>query len=100
MGLGTFTVGGANYWGTNSPFSLLHLIGRNGAFIQQASYRPWMHTGITCTDNQNLSYFGLLETKKDGFISSIYFCHLFLNTTLNLHKLLHKKFVLKQFCIF
>jgi hypothetical protein len=70
-GLGTFTVGGANYWGANSPFSQLHLIGRNGNFIQQVGYRSWMQTGITFSDNQDFAYFGLLETKNHCFNSSI-----------------------------
>jgi hypothetical protein len=61
MGLGTFTVGGANYWGANSPFSQLHLIGRNGNFIQQVGYRSWMQSGITFSDNQDLGYFGLRQ---------------------------------------
>lgn len=40
-------------------FSLLHLNGRNGSFVQEGGYRPWMQTGVTLTDNQDLSYMGL-----------------------------------------
>jgi hypothetical protein len=40
-------------------YSQLHLTGRNGAFIQTGGHRPWMETGITFTDNQDLSYIGL-----------------------------------------
>jgi hypothetical protein len=38
-------------------YSLLHLNGSD--LIQQNGYRPWMKTGITFTDNQDLSYIGL-----------------------------------------
>ncbi len=41
------------------PFSLLHLNGREGDFVQQFGFRPWMKTGITFTDNNDLSYMGL-----------------------------------------
>jgi hypothetical protein len=40
-------------------YSLLHLNGT--APIQQNGYRPWMKTGITFTDNQDMSYFGLRQ---------------------------------------
>ena len=60
LGLGTFIpAGGTNYWNNNSPFSQLHIVGRNGTFIQASGYRPWMQTGVTFTDNQDLSYMGL-----------------------------------------
>lgn len=38
---------------------MLHLAGRDGTFVQDGGYRPWMKTGITFTDNNDLSYFGL-----------------------------------------
>lgn len=41
------------------PFSLLHLNGRNGTFVQTGGYRPWMKTGVTFTDNNDLSYTGI-----------------------------------------
>ncbi len=44
---------------SRGPFSLLHLNGRDGAFVQNAGYRPWMKTGISFTDNQDFSYIGL-----------------------------------------
>ncbi len=50
------------------PFSLLHLNGRDGTFVQDAGYRPWMKTGITLTDNNDLSYIGL---RKVGFGTDI-----------------------------
>lgn len=59
LGLGTFIQGGVNFWENNSPFSQLHLVGRQGNEIQNFGYRPWMQTGITLTDNQDLSYIGL-----------------------------------------
>jgi hypothetical protein len=40
--------------------SILHLNGRyNSNFQPEVGYRPWMQTGITMTDNDDLSYFGL-----------------------------------------
>ncbi len=40
--------------------SILHLNGRyNTNFQPEVGYRPWMQTGITLTDNDDLSYFGL-----------------------------------------
>ncbi|NBX79316.1 MAG: hypothetical protein EBQ94_02885 [Flavobacteriales bacterium] len=49
----------------NSPnegaASLLHLNGKisSAGFMASLGYRPWMQTGITMTDNDDLSYFGL-----------------------------------------
>lgn len=43
------------------PFSLLHLNGVNGTFVQQFGFRDWMKTGITLTDNNDLSYFGMRQ---------------------------------------
>ncbi len=40
-------------------FSLFHLNGSQGTFIQEGGYRPWMRTGISLTDNNDFSYFGL-----------------------------------------
>jgi hypothetical protein len=37
----------------------LHLNG--GAAVQQNGYRPWMKTGITFTDNQDMAYFGMRQ---------------------------------------
>lgn len=45
----------------SGAFSQLHLMGRVGTFIQEFGYRPWMQTGITLTDNQDLSYIGLRQ---------------------------------------
>lgn len=61
LGLGTNLDG---IWSQNTglargPFSLLHLNGPNGTFVQTFGYRPWMKAGVTFTDNQDLSYIGL-----------------------------------------
>ncbi|HTG56014.1 MAG TPA: hypothetical protein VL943_07100, partial [Niabella sp.] len=42
-------------------FSLLHLNGQTSGSIQEFGYRPWMKTGVTLTDNADLSYFGLRQ---------------------------------------
>ena len=42
-------------------FSLLHLNGGNNQIVQQFGYRPWMRTGITFTDNSDLSYMGIRQ---------------------------------------
>ena len=47
---------------TKGAFSLLHLNGRTAdSSIQEFGYRPWMKTGITLTDNKDLSYMGLRQ---------------------------------------
>jgi hypothetical protein len=50
-----------NYSNANrGAASLLHLNGvYNSNFQPERGYRPWMQTGITMTDNDDLSYFGL-----------------------------------------
>jgi hypothetical protein len=40
-------------------FSMLHLNGRDQPGTQEAGYRPWMKTGVTFTDNNDLSYMGV-----------------------------------------
>ena len=42
-------------------YSLLHLSGSAGNFVQNGGYRPWMITGVTFTDNQDLSYMGIRQ---------------------------------------
>jgi len=61
MGLGVNNPipGNQFLWSNKGPFSLLHLNGRNGTFVQELGYRPWMQAGITLTDNQDLSYMGM-----------------------------------------
>ncbi len=54
-----FQVGGGNIYDNRGAYSLLHLNGT--AQIQQNGYRPWMKTGITFTDNQDMGYFGLRQ---------------------------------------
>lgn len=66
LGISPGTGASLNWLSTNTPFSQLHLVGRNGAFIQGFGFRPWMQTGVTLTDNQDLSYFGLRQV--DGLI--------------------------------
>lgn len=57
---GTFqTQSNLSIYNDKGAFSLLHLNGT--APIQQNGYRPWMKTGITFTDNQDMSYFGLRQ---------------------------------------
>lgn len=52
--------GGPNELYSNfGAFSLLHLNGNNGTFTQFFGHRDWMRTGITFTDNNDMSYFGL-----------------------------------------
>jgi hypothetical protein len=54
--------GFANSWYTGTgPFSLLHLNGRDQTFIQTFGHRNWMKTGITFTDNEDLSYMGIRQ---------------------------------------
>ena len=53
---------GTNYSSpTQGAASLLHLNGRisSTGFMAFLGHRPWMQTGITMTDNDDLSYFGL-----------------------------------------
>ncbi len=58
---------GANIPSNGTPiydigaFSMLHLNGANGTFVQQFGFRDWMRTGITLTDNNDLSYFGIRQ---------------------------------------
>lgn len=61
LGLGTNTaIGSGQYlWSDKGAFSLLHLNGKNGTIVQEFGYCPWMQTGITFTDNNDLSYMGL-----------------------------------------
>jgi hypothetical protein len=47
-------------------YSLLHL---KGLSINPAGYRPWMKTGITFTDNGDLSYFGLRPVNNEWDIT-------------------------------
>ncbi|MDD2982365.1 MAG: hypothetical protein PHQ74_03165 [Crocinitomicaceae bacterium] len=46
------------FTGSSGAFSLLHINGP-GSGVQEFGYRPWMQTGITFTDNNDLSYMGL-----------------------------------------
>ncbi|NBX78768.1 MAG: hypothetical protein EBQ94_00025, partial [Flavobacteriales bacterium] len=48
--------------GNTGAYSLLHLQGQS---INPAGYRPWMKTGITLTDNGDLSYLGLRAVNND-----------------------------------
>lgn len=46
-------------------FSMLHLAGQDGFLVQEGGHRPWMKTGITFTDNNDMSYFGLRTIQSD-----------------------------------
>jgi hypothetical protein len=52
--------------GASGAFSLLHLNGDDGTFVQEGGYRPWMRTGITFTSNNDLMYVG---HRKEAVIS-------------------------------
>ncbi|RMA65880.1 tail fiber domain-containing protein [Ulvibacter antarcticus] len=63
---GFMLLGNRSQWSQNifnvpnfGAFSLLHLNGDEGTFVQTVGYRDWMRTGITFTDNNDLSYIGL-----------------------------------------
>ncbi len=51
------TGGNVPLWTNAGPYSLLHLNGRDGGG-QAFGYRPWMQTGITFTEEFDLSYVG------------------------------------------
>jgi hypothetical protein len=52
----------AKLYDTKGAFSMLHLNGKTqDSSIQEFGYRPWMKTGITLTDNYDLSYVGLRQ---------------------------------------
>ena len=57
-----------NVQNNNGAFSLLHLTGRDGTFVQEGGFRPWMQAGITFTDNDDLSYIGL---RKVGTVNDV-----------------------------
>ena len=48
-----------NLLNQQGAYSLLHLNGRDGTFVQEGGFRPWMKAGVTLTDNNDLSYIGL-----------------------------------------
>ena len=51
-------------------WSLLHLNGKNNSVYQpEVGYRPWMQTGITLTDNDDLSYFGMRKVGNPSNLS-------------------------------
>jgi hypothetical protein len=54
-----YSGGPTELYSNYGAFSLLHLNGNNGTFTQYFGHRSWMKTGITFTDNNDLSYFGL-----------------------------------------
>jgi hypothetical protein len=72
VGIGPNTASTFSYpngvWDDVGPFSLLHL---NGAVNNNTSlgYLPWMKTGITMTDDSDLSYFGLRKVGTAGNIT-------------------------------
>ena len=40
---------------SRGAYSVLHLTGKYGVLTQETGYRPWMQTGMTLTDNQDLA---------------------------------------------
>ena len=50
---------GGNIYSQLGAFSLLHLNGRDQPGVQEGGFRPWMKTGVTFTDNNDLSYMGI-----------------------------------------
>jgi hypothetical protein len=50
---------GQSIYTTKGAFSLLHLHG--SGIVQEFGYRPWMKTGITLSDNNDMSYIGLRQ---------------------------------------
>ena len=63
-------------WNDLGPYSLLHLNG-NQNFVQEEGYRPWMKTGVTFTDNVDMSYIGLRAI--DGVVNKNEFVMLWSN---------------------
>ncbi len=64
VGIGLNTTGPFpnGIWNDAGPFTLLHLNGAGSISSNSAlGYLPWMQTGITLTDNNDLSYFGLRD---------------------------------------
>lgn len=59
LGNDATSFGGPNLYTDLGAYSLLHLNGSTGNDLQEYGYRPWMRTGVTFTDNSDLSYFGL-----------------------------------------
>ncbi len=58
---------GQSLYTQKGAFSLLHLNGeRQSGAIQEFGYRPWMQTGITLTDNRDLSYIGLRKLSTNA----------------------------------
>ncbi len=55
----TTTTSAQYLYNQKGAFSMLHLNGSQGTFPQEGGYRPWMRTGITLTDNNDLSYMGI-----------------------------------------
>lgn len=53
-------LGTGRLYDTKGAFSMLHLNGKTpNEQIQEFGFRPWMKTGVTFTDNKDLSYIGL-----------------------------------------
>ncbi len=52
-------------WSTPGPYSLLHLNGYEGTFMQALGYRNWMKSGITITANNDIMYIGPRRNSAD-----------------------------------
>lgn len=66
--LGHTTTFSQNLLNQQGAYSLLHLNGRDGTFVQEGGFRPWMKAGVTLTDNNDLSYIGL---RKVGTVDDV-----------------------------
>ena len=57
----SFPGGPNDLYSAFGAFSMLHLNGNIGTFAQQFGNRSWMKTGLTLTDNNDFTYFGLRQ---------------------------------------
>lgn len=58
LGLGRNFTPSFSWNNTTGPYSLLHLNGDDGTFMQQFGYRNWMKNGITFTANDDIMFVG------------------------------------------
>lgn len=55
----TVSSNGGSLYSTKGAFSQFHIHG--SGIVQEFGFRPWMKTGITLTDNNDMSYIGLRQ---------------------------------------
>ncbi|MEN9303800.1 MAG: hypothetical protein RL264_2229 [Bacteroidota bacterium] len=69
------SIGGNYTSNTEGAASLLHLNGTYNLNSQPAlGYRPWMETGVTFSDNNDLSYFGLRRVNDNLDLTETTIC--------------------------